>query len=57
MGDGLAPLLAGCLEHATALEGHDADAARPELHGQLAAQDVDRAEGDLYGAYGNNPNK
>src|SRR5215217_5855559 len=46
-GDGLAPVLAGRLGHAAALQGHDADAMRPKLHGQLTAQDVDRAHGDL----------
>src|SRR5215207_5370492 len=45
--DSLAPVLAGRLGHAPALEGHDADAVRPELHSQLASQDVDRAESDL----------
>jgi hypothetical protein len=33
------------LEHAAALQGHDADAVRPEFRSQLASQDVDRAEG------------
>src|SRR5918912_3193293 len=43
-GNGFAPVLAGSFGHAAAVEGHDADAVRPELHGQLA-QDVDPTEG------------
>jgi hypothetical protein len=47
--DGVAPfvVLRDGLGQAGALQGHDADAVRSELYRQLAAQDVDRAQGDL----------
>jgi hypothetical protein len=45
LSDGFAPVLAGRLGHAAALEGHDADAVRPEFDSKLPAQDIDRTQG------------